>query len=229
MRIQGLSASNGNAVGKVRIVEPISFDIPNYKIVGVPKEEEIQRFLDARTKATNELKEIQTKTNDLLGEDYAAIIDAQISMVNDSSLLKEVKWAINHNHNATFAYNHACNKYIRIFSEMDNEYIKERIIDVIDIRNRVLKHLLNEQVELDTFETDTIIVAHDISPTTVVQFDVTYIKGFITEIGSDISHTAMLARSLQLPAVVQAPNCTELLENNQDCILNATEGFIERK
>lgn len=226
MKINGVGASKGIIIGKVHIIKPNTFTIPNYKIVGVPKQDELNRFFEATKKATEELEIIKSDTRELLGEEYADIIDAQIEMVNDTSIIKEIKWAINHNHNATFAFHNVCNKYIKIFHDMENEYISERASDVEDIRDRVLRHLLNQNQMKQKISEEVVIVGNDLSPSMIVQLDLDYVKAFVTNIGSDIAHNAIIARSLELPGVVNTKEITKHVQNGDDIIVNGTDGYV---
>ncbi len=225
MIINGLKASNGIVIGKAYLLNAFTHKLLPNKITN--KQKELDKFMDARTQASKDLERIKQDTFDLLGEDYAMIIDAQIEMVNDPSILKSVTEKIDTEYmNAAFSFNEICGYYINLFENMDNEYIKERASDVKDIQVRVLNHLLNQKDTVETFTEDVIVIGHDISPSLMVQFDLNFVKGFAINIGSEYAHNAIIARSLELPGVVGTKDATTKINHGDTLIINGTEGYV---
>ena len=149
-------------------------------------------------------------------------------MINDSEILKEVKPKIeNENENAAYAYQTVTNQYITIFETMEDAYFKERAADIKDIQYRVLSTLLNVPLrDLSVINEPVIIVAEDLTPSDTAMLNLEYVKGFATEVGGQTSHTAIMARALNIPAMVGVSGLTEKVQQNDQLILDALDGIV---
>ena len=226
MKINGINASDGIAIGKVYKLETVSFVIPSHPLTN--KEDELLVLERALKKAEQELKIIKEKTRISIDQEHADIFDAHIQIVNDPEILSQVtSLMVNENQNVTFAYNNVCDTFAQIFESMDNEYMKERAADVKDIKKRVLFHLLGiEMNDPSLIDEEVIIVASDLTPSDTAQLNKNFVLGFATNIGGKTSHSAIMARTLEIPAVVGTQNIMSIVNNDDEVIINGALGYV---
>ncbi len=222
----GIAASHGIAIAKAyRLVEPdLSFE---KRIIENP-EMEIERFRSAITVSISELEQIRNHAHQELGEDKAAIFDAHLLVLSDPELIGPIEESIKTNKmNAEQALKDTTDMFINMFEQMDNEYMKERAADIRDVTKRVLAHLLGaEIVNPSMISEEVIIVAKDLTPSDTAQLNRQYVKGFTTDIGGRTSHSAIMARSLEIPAVVGTKTATDTIKNGDTIIIDGLSGEV---
>ncbi|MGE7602203.1 phosphoenolpyruvate--protein phosphotransferase [Peribacillus sp. NPDC097675] len=224
--ISGIAASSGIAIAKAyRLIEPeLSVDTRNVEDV----EAEISRFKEAIQKSTVELEIIRNKAEQDLGADKAAIFDAHLLVLSDPELLSPVQDKIQSEKvNAESSLKEVAGMFISMFEQMDNEYMKERAADIRDVTKRVLSHLLGIHIPNPSMiAEEVIIIAEDLTPSDTAQLNPIYVKGFTTDIGGRTSHSAIMARSLEIPAVVGAKTVTASIENGDMVIIDGLNGEV---
>lgn len=225
----GIGASPGIAIGKVLLIKEHSTSYvrpPDVTITAEQVEDEIKKFEDALDKTRLELEDLQKRVLNKLQAHEASIFDAHLLIVDDQMLVHEVQDNIrNQLTKAECAFFKIMERYVTAISVMQDAYIKERVADIKDVASRVLANLqeTNRPV-LDYLEDMRIIIAHDLTPSDTVLLDRQKVQAFAIESGSNTSHTAILARSMQIPAVVNIQGgIVDKIENNDDIIV---DGFI---
>ena len=226
MNIKGIAASNGIAIAKAfKLIEP---ELTVVKATISDVEAEINLYKEALVKTTEELQKIKVKAAQNLSEEEAAVFDAHINMANDPELLSQTTDKIkSENVNAAYAFDEVSNMFIMMFESMDNEYFRERAADIKDIKKRILAHLLGVKVnDPSTIDEQVVIIAEDLTPSDTAQLDRNFVKGFATNIGGRTSHSAIMARSLEIPAVVGTKTILEDVKDGDMIILDGLEGNV---
>lgn len=224
--ISGIAASSGIAIAKAyRLIEP-ELSVEKRTVEDV--EAEISRFKEAIQKSTAELEIIRNKAEQDLGADKAAIFDAHLLVLSDPELLSPVQDKIQSEKvNAESSLQEIAGMFISMFEQMDNEYMKERAADIRDVTKRVLSHLLGIHIPNPSMiAEEVIIIAEDLTPSDTAQLNPFYVKGFTTDIGGRTSHSAIMARSLEIPAVVGAKTVTASIENGDMIIIDGLNGEV---
>ncbi|MGA9467764.1 MAG: phosphoenolpyruvate--protein phosphotransferase [Exiguobacterium marinum] len=224
--IKGIGASAGIAVAKAFVMETPSFDIPSHKIEDVTAEK--ARFQDAIAQSKTELEQIREHTLRELGPDKAEIFSAHLLIVEDPEIVSQVNEKIeSENMNAAKALDEVAQTMIMIFESMDNEYMRERAADVRDVTKRVMAHILGVTfVTPASISEEVIIIAEDLTPSDTAQLNRKYVRGFATNIGGRTSHSAIMSRSLEIPAVVGTKVALEEIKNGDLVIIDGTEGDV---
>ncbi|WMM31256.1 phosphoenolpyruvate--protein phosphotransferase [Shouchella clausii] len=224
--LKGIAASAGVAIAKAFVHEEPDFTIKQKEAKN--PSDEIKRLDEALAISREELTAIKEKALNELGEDKAEIFSAHLLVLSDPELVDAVKAKVNEDSvTAEFALNEVANMFITMFENMDNEYMKERAADIRDVSRRVLGHLMGiEVVSLAAIEEDTIIIAHDLTPSDTAQLNPDVIKGFATNIGGRTSHSAIMSRSLEIPAVVGTKEATAKIENGALVIVDGIDGHV---
>ncbi len=224
--LRGIAASNGIAIAKAyKLVEPdFSFE---KKSVDAPAEE-VARFQTALQTAKAELEKIRDHAGKALGADKAAIFDAHLLVLSDPELISPIEDKITtENVNAEQALKEIGDMFIIMFESMDNEYMKERAADIRDVTKRVLAHLLGIQIPNPSMiAEEVVIVAEDLTPSDTAQLNRQFVKGFTTNIGGRTSHSAIMARSMEIPAVVGTKVATEEINNGDLIIVDGLKGEV---
>ena len=201
-RITGIAVSPGIAIGKVYLFEKKEIEIN--KCPCKNPEEEKAKLLEARNKTKEQLQKIRETTAKKVSEEKAAIFDAHITLLEDEDLLQEVNDIITDEKvSADYALSKGIEVYRQILSDVQDEYLRERAGDLADIADRWIRNILGETiVELSDIPKNSIIIARDLTPSDTANLNLENTLGFITEIGGRTSHTSIMARSLEIPAVV---------------------------
>lgn len=224
--LRGIAASNGIAIAKAyKLVEPdFSFE---KKSVDAPAEE-VARFQTALQTAKAELEKIRDHAGKALGADKAAIFDAHLLVLSDPELISPIEDKITTEKvNAEQALKEIGDMFISMFESMDNEYMKERAADIRDVTKRVLAHLLGIQIPNPSMiAEEVVIVAEDLTPSDTAQLNRQFVKGFTTNIGGRTSHSAIMARSMEIPAVVGTKVATEEINNGDLIIVDGLKGEV---
>ncbi|WP_071459264.1 phosphoenolpyruvate--protein phosphotransferase [Bacillus massilinigeriensis] len=224
--LKGIAASSGVAIAKAyRLVEP---DLSFEKLTIDSFEQEIARLHASLQIAQSELEAIRDKAREELGEDKAAIFEAHLLVLNDPELVNPIEEKIKaESVNAEFALKETADMFISMFKSMDNEYMKERAADIRDVTKRVLAHLLGANIpNPGMVAEEVIIVADDLTPSDTAQLDRNFVKGFTTNVGGRTSHSAIMARSMEIPAVVGTKNATEEIHNGDLVVVDGLKGEV---
>jgi phosphoenolpyruvate-protein phosphotransferase (PTS system enzyme I) len=219
----GKSIYNGIAIGKIFYYEKEEQVIKKEQIEDENKE--IIRFRQAKEQAVEELQVLYQKALKEAGEESAAIFEVHAMMLEDEDYIDSVLNLISQEKvNAEYAVDRTGENFSKMFAEMEDEYFKARAIDIKDISERIISCLLNKQANKDTWKEPAIILAKDLSPSETVQMDKSRILGFLTELGSVNSHTAILARTMNIPALTGIPAVSEL--NGKMAVLDGYSGTL---
>ncbi len=223
--LKGIAASDGVAVAKAYLlVEPnLSFTKANVEDIDA----EFVRLDDALAQSRAELEQIRAKAASTLGEKEAAVFDAHLMVLSDPEMISQIKESIKSNEiNAEAALKEVTDNFIAIFEGMeDNKYMQERAADIKDVTKRVLAHLLNVVLPSPAMiNEEVIVVAHDLTPSDTAQLDRKFVKAFITDIGGRTSHSAIMARSLEIPAIVGTNSVTSKVNAGDLIAVNGITG-----
>lgn len=224
--IKGIPASPGIAIGKAFLYKEANLEILEKSILS--KEEELERLIKGREIAKKQLEEIKESTLKKLGKDKADIFEGHITLLEDEELFSEIESKISDKKcTAEFALNEAIDEYANMLANLEDAYFKERAGDLRDIGRRWLYGVINAQiVDFSKLEPETIIVARELNPSDTAQINLENVLAFITEIGGKTAHSSIMARSLELPAVVGVGAVLENLEDNQILIVDALKGEV---
>ncbi|EHD6005952.1 phosphoenolpyruvate--protein phosphotransferase [Listeria monocytogenes] len=224
--LKGIAASDGIAIAKAYLlVEP---DLSYEKTEVTDVESEVKRFESALEVSRTELSMIREKAAKDLGEDKAQIFDAHLLVLNDPELTGPIEESIkNSKTNAETALQETTDMFIGMFESMDNEYMRERAADIKDVRKRVLSHLLGVTIPNPALiDEEVVVVAADLTPSDTAQLNRNFVKGFVTDIGGRTSHSAIMARSLEIPAVVGTKEVTASVAKSDIVIIDGLEGNV---
>ena len=225
-QLTGIAASDGIAIAKAyRFIQP---DLTFTKTTVQDIEAEQQRLAAALAKAEQELVVIQQQTLKKFSAEEAAIFEAHLLVVNDPELIGPINQKIaDEALNAEYALHEVSSMFVALFEGMDNEYMSERASDIKDVTNRILAHLLDVHTpNPSSINEQVIIVANDLTPSETAQLDRNYVLGFITDIGGRTSHSAIMARSLEIPAVVGAGTATTTIQDGDWLIVDGLSGQV---
>ncbi len=222
--IKGIGVSSGVSIGKAEVILPEEIAVEHKKIQD--PEREWQRLQIAREEACRQIKEIYEQTLEKIGEEEAEIFDAHLSMMQDKEFFDPVENLIKEEkRNAEWAVEEVRDRFIGMFQEMDNTYMQQRALDIKDISCRLLRILSGE--DSDELSSDrSIIVSADLTPSDTAQLDKEKVLGFIMETGGKTSHSAIIARTLGIPAVVGVKGILDRVKDDDQLILDGDSGEI---
>ena len=223
--LKGIAASDGIAIAKAyMLVDP---DLSFEKTTVANTEAEVKRLHDAFDASKAELKVIKDKAVENLGEEEAEVFEAHITILSDPEMLGQIEGKIKDDKvNAEEALKEVTDTFISMFEAMtDNAYMQERAGDIRDVTKRVLSHLLGVTLPSPALiDSEVIVVAHDLTPSDTAQLDRKYVKGFITDIGGRTSHSAIMSRTLEIPAVVGSESATTDIKEGDAVVLDGING-----
>jgi phosphotransferase system enzyme I (PtsI) len=226
--LKGIAVSKGISQGTVFIYETKEIKVVQTPIPVIYLEGEIERFLSAVERTKQELSNIKERINAEIGVDFAQFLDAQIMMLKDHEIIEAVKSRIrSEKKNAEYIYHQVLDEYATRLGASKDQYFRERVADIWDIGNRVLRNLLGmtHGSVIDVPE-GSVIVAHDISPSEAALINPGKVRGIAIEVGGRTSHTAITARALEIPAVVGIEGLRAKIENGETVILDGNRGII---
>ena len=225
--LQGIAASDGIAIAKVyTLTEP---DLTVTKVTVEDSEKEVSRLDDALAASIKDVELIKETALKNLGEEEAQVFDAHLMVLSDPELIGQVKDSITSNKvNAEAALKEVTDMFISIFAGMeDNPYMQERAADIRDVSKRILAHLLGVKIPSPaTIKDEVIIVAADLTPSDTAQLNRQYVKAFVTDIGGRTSHSAIMARSLEIPAIVGTKEVTSIAKDGDIIIVDGLAGDV---
>lgn len=226
--ISGILASPGIAFGKALLLKEDEIVINQGKISADQIDVEINRFLEARTKSAAQLEAIKEMAGRTFGEEKEAIFEGHIMLLEDEELEGDIRSFIKDNKaSADKAIYEVIEQYAKMMAELDDPYLRERATDFRDIGTRLVKNVLGiAVVNLSTIDEEVILVAKDLTPSETAQINLKYVLGFVTDIGGRTSHTSIMARSLELPAIVGTNDITARANNGEMLILDGINNQI---
>ncbi|MEY9977893.1 phosphoenolpyruvate--protein phosphotransferase [Lysinibacillus sp. RC79] len=226
IQLKGIAASDGIAIAKAyRLIQP---DLTFTKMTIQDIDAEQQRLAAALEKTEEELAAIQQLTHEKLGAEEAAIFGAHLLVVKDPELIGPIKQKIaDEAVNAEYALSEVSTMFVSLFEGMDDEYMSERAADIKDVSNRILAHLLGVHIpNPSNISEQVIVVASDLTPSETAQLDRNFVLGFTTDIGGRTSHSAIMARSLEIPAVVGTGTATKSIQDGDLLIVDGLTGDV---
>lgn len=225
--LKGIAASDGVAVAKAYLlVQPdLSFDKKSVEDTAA----EEKRLADALAASSTELQKIRDKAAKSLGEEEAQVFDAHLMVLSDPEMIGQINSHIKDNKvNAEAALKEVTDMYIGMFEAMDdNAYMQERAADIKDVTKRVMAHLLGVTLpDPSMIDEEVVVVAHDLTPSDTAQLDKNFVKAFVTDIGGRTSHSAIMARSLEIPAIVGTKEITAKVKVGDQLAVNGIIGEV---
>ncbi len=226
--LKGIGVSPGVVIGKAFLLADERIPPPKYRISKRRIAEEIGRFMEALSTTRQEVLEIQKQLTKQLGERHASIFDAHLLMLEDSLIIEEtIKRIREEGWNTEFILKDVLERFVEAFSKIDDDYVRERASDIRDVGRRILANLIGEgRRALSNIEEEAIVIAHDLSPSDTASMDREKVIGFATDIGSRTSHTAIMARALEIPAVVGLKDVTSQVRIGDRLIVDGNHGIL---
>ncbi len=227
-RFEGIAVAPGIARGSALVHWVEEEEIPYRKISIDAIPEEIARFEAALIATRGELLEMQQKIAEAIGTSDASIFDAHLLVVEDRTLIDEVLRSVESDrHNVEFAFHKVAEKYCKSLSEIDDPYLRERVVDIEDVTRRVVRHLLGKSTGgIHSHSEPHIIIGHNLTPSDTALLNRSLVLGFCTEVGSKTSHTAIMARSMGLPAIVGLHEVTDHISTGDALLLDGYRGIL---
>ena len=223
---KGTGASPGIALGKALVIEHSELVIEKKTIENI--DEEIQKLESAVKVSKEELTKVKEKALAELGEHEAEIFEAHLLVLEDPELIGSAISKIRDEKvNADYALNEIKEMFVAMFESMDNEYMRERAADIKDVTNRVLRHILGiKVVDLAGLDEEVVLIAHDLTPSDTATMNKNMVLGFLTDIGGRTSHTAIMARTLEIAAVVGLNDITKKVKDVDYIVFNGDTGEV---
>ncbi|MCG7491193.1 phosphoenolpyruvate-protein phosphotransferase PtsI [Vibrio sp. Of14-4] len=226
--ISGILASPGIAIGKALLLQEDEIVLNTNSITDAQIDTEVARFFEARDKSTAQLETVKQKALETFGEEKEAIFEGHIMLLEDEELEEEILTLIKKDKmHADNAIHTVIEEQATALESLDDEYLKERATDIRDIGSRFVKNALGINiVSLSDIDQEVILVAYDLTPSETAQINLDYVLGFACDIGGRTSHTSIMARSLELPAIVGTNDITKKVQNGDTLILDAMNNKI---
>ncbi len=225
---KGISASPGVAIGKAFLYNSEDIRVPKIKLKLSEIPHEIARFEEALIKTRSELITIRNNISSEMGTKHGEIFNAHLLVLEDSMIIDEVVSRLRkQKYNVEYVFEDVLKKYVTAFQKMDDEYLRERITDIEDVGKRLLRNLLGKKKQtLLDIPPESIVVAYDLAPSDTATMHRKHILGFVTDIGGKTSHTVIMAKSLEIPAVVGLENITANVKSGDILIIDGTTGNV---
>ena len=223
--LSGISASHGIGIGSIRVIKEhdLHYEAVTIEDIGAEK----KRFEDAVEQFKKETAEMAEEIRKRIGPKEAEILESHLLMIDDPTMSEEMRKLIDMGQCSESAVEVVCDSFISLFSELSDEFMQQRATDVRDIKLSLLKLLLGvEDTDIRTVPPGTILVAKDLTPSMTSQIRKENVLGIITEVGGKTSHSAILARALEIPAVLSVPRITEVVKNKDTAIVDGSLGTV---
>ncbi|WP_257283864.1 phosphoenolpyruvate-protein phosphotransferase PtsI [Endozoicomonas sp. SESOKO1] len=225
--IKGIIASEGIAIGKAVIHCEQELILPNYQVTEEQVNNEIERFKVAREQTTAQLDRLYRDMLGKFGEEEAAVFEGHMMVAEDEELEEEIFTLIGEGKPAAVATHEAIQANIQLLETLEDAYLRERVADFRDVGQRMIKNILGIRISgLENLAENSIVIANDLTPSDTAQLDLDKVIGFITEIGGRTSHSAIMARSLEIPAMVGCHQATTEILHGDLLILDAINNRI---
>ncbi|MCT2536026.1 phosphoenolpyruvate--protein phosphotransferase [Aquibacillus koreensis] len=224
--LSGIAASNGIAIAKAYILAAPDLSFEKKKVENTATE--IERLNKALEISKQELEKIKENARKSLGDEHAEIFSAHLLVLSDPELINPIQDKIKTDQvNAEAALEDVANMFIDMFKAMENEYMRERAADIQDVTKRVMAHLLDVTFpDPALIDEEVVVIAEDLTPSDTAQLNKQFVKGFTTNIGGRTSHSAIMARSLEIPAVVGTKTVTEEVKKDDMLIVDGIDGKV---
>jgi len=228
IKLKGIAAASGISIGPAFKVGKEDFVVPKEMIRAEDIPLQIQQFEEALIKTRREIIELQKRIGHEMGQEEAQIFDAHLLVLEDRMLIEEVISRLKKEElNIAFIFQEVLKKYVDVFSKIEDEYLKERISDINDVGKRILRHLLGKTPSvLSEMKERVVMVAHDLSPSDTAAMHKQSVSAFVTDIGGKTSHTAIMAKSLEIPAVVGLEEATLKIKAGDILIVDGSTGTV---
>ncbi len=224
-KLKGIGVYSDIAIGRCSVWKNSFLLYPEYKISKKDIEGEINRLDDAIKKTIDEITTLKKNLEESAGKEYADIFNFHIFLLQDKNLRNETAKIIKDEKlNVESSLKKVILKLGKIFGKEENDFLKDRRRDILDVVERIVSNL--RKTPITKVSKEEIIVAHDLSPTQIVSLDRKFVKGFVTDIGSETSHIAIIARALEIPSVIGVGNATEEIQNGDNLIVDGEEGIV---
>jgi phosphotransferase system enzyme I (PtsI) len=227
--LRGIPVSGGVCRGRILVLGHEHEAVARRDVPEAELAQETQRLEQALVQTRQQLQEIQRKVGAAMGAKNASIFDAHLLVLDDPTLIDEISRVIEEEKvNVEYAFQQVSQRYAATLGTMEDEYLRERAADLRDVTARVLNNLLGraDQNDLRGLHESCIVVSYDLAPSTTALLDKRFVLGFATDIGGKTSHTAIMARSLQIPAVVGLRDASQQLESGQLALLDGYHGLL---
>jgi phosphotransferase system enzyme I (PtsI) len=226
---RGIAVSPGVCHGRILVLGKPHAHVPKHSLSPEQLADELQRLEQALVNTRKELLEVQRRVSEGLGAQDASIFEAHLLVLEDQTLIDEVTRLIQTDKvNAEFAFQKVAGQYATALGAIEDDYLRERVTDLRDVTQRVLNNLIGnpEESELGKLTEAKIVISYDLTPSATAVMDKRLVLGFATDIGSKTSHTAILARSLGIPAVVGLHDASQVLDSGQYALLDGYNGLV---
>lgn len=226
--LKGIGVSPGIAVYTARLLTPNTDKVVERSISADEIPGEIARFEDALIATHDQIKHIQKQVAEVLGDEHASIFDAHILVVDDRTFIEDVIRKIKHElTNVEPVLQSVANRYADMLSKVKDSYLSERAADIRDVTKRIMANLVGETLDqMKHLDAECIVVAHDLSPSDTASIDKKLVKAFVTDLGSSTSHTAIMAKALEVPAVVGLHNITAVVAAGDTLLIDGAKGLV---
>jgi len=226
--LKGIAAAPGISIAKAHKIGKEELDVPKLAIGVEEIPLQIQLFEEALISTRKEIIELQKRIAQDMGQEEAQIFDAHLLVLEDRMLIEEVISRLKKEQvNVSYIFHEVLKKYIEVFSKIEDEYLRERTADLNDVGKRVLRHLLGEEHRgLKDLTEKVVVVAHDLTPSETAAMHRQLVSAFVTDIGGKTSHTAIMAKSLEIPAVVGAGDATARIKTGDILIIDGSMGIV---
>ena len=223
--VKGIAASKWYAIGKVFIKKDIKININNLKIENI--DIEIKNLEDALSKTREQLEFLRKKIETEVGKEESLVFESHQMILEDPEFIDKAKDMIKNNSvSADYAIDSVKKELVLVMESIDDEYMRERAADIKDVSDRIVRNILGIQEEVEITEQNTVVVAHDLTPSDTAQLDKSKVCGFLTNIGGKTSHSAIMARTMEIPAIVGMNNITDIVKNGDIVLVNGVEGYV---
>ncbi len=225
---KGIPAAPGIAIGSALLFDSGELSLPRRPITEPEIPLEVLRLEEALIKTRHQIISIQKGLASELGQEHAEILNAHLLVLEDQSLREEIINGLRTQHlNVEVVFNDVMRRHLKAFSKTEDEYLRERTADIEDVRKRVLRNLLGKRTDtLVQLDQPVVVVARDLSPSETAQMHKRHVLAFITDIGGRTSHTAIMAKSLEIPAVVGLEGATKRIQKGETVIVDGTRGEV---
>jgi len=228
MILKGIPAAPGITIGKAYLLDSEEISVSKRKVKHEDMPREISRFKEALSKTKEEIVKIKERISKEMGVEHGEIFSAHLLVLEDIMLIEEVIARLRKEKICVeYIFLDVLKKYISAFSKMDDEYLRERISDISDVGKRILKNLLGAKIRtLSNLPKPVVVIAYDLSPSDTATMHKKNVIGFATDIGGRTSHTAIMAKSLEIPAVVGMEEVTRNVKNGDTLIIDGIHGIV---
>ncbi len=228
IKLKGIPAAPGITIGKAYLLDSEQISVRKRRIKADDIHKEISRFKDALSKTKEDILKIKEKISKEMGVEHGEIFSAHLLVLEDIMLIEEVILRLKKEKvGIEYVFLDVLKKYVNVFSKMDDEYLKERISDISDVGKRILKNLIGVKTRtLSNLARPVVLVAYDLSPSDTATMHKKNVIGFVTDIGGRTSHTAIMAKSLEIPSVVGLEEVTRNVKNGDTLIVDGIHGMV---